>query len=63
VHTAGTVHVHCGKKIEFSCYPGGSGTYIPEKDMLSNSKGLPETVEYGKLQFSQCDIDIIKLLR
>jgi AAA15 family ATPase/GTPase len=62
-HTNEAVHVHCGKEIEFCCYPAESGTYIPEKDMLSNSKGLPETVEYGKLQFNQCDIDIIKKAR
>jgi AAA15 family ATPase/GTPase len=62
-HINEVVRVHCGKEIEFSCYPAESGTYIPEKDMLSNSKGLPETVEYGKLQFNQCDIDIIKKAR
>ena len=37
--------------------------YIPEKDMLSNAKGLPETVEYGKLQFEITDIAIIKQAR
>jgi AAA15 family ATPase/GTPase len=37
--------------------------YIPEKDMLTNSKSLPETVEYGKLQYSKCEIDIIKKAR
>jgi AAA15 family ATPase/GTPase len=62
-HINEMVRVHCGKEIEFRCYPAESGTYIPEKDMLSNSKGLPETVEYGKLQFNQCDVDIIKKAR
>ena len=33
--------------------------YIPEKDMLSNSKGLPESVMYGKAQFTIFDVDII----
>jgi predicted ATP-dependent endonuclease of OLD family len=37
--------------------------YIPEKDLLSNSKGLPETVEFGKLQFTDYEIDIIKKAR
>jgi predicted ATPase len=37
--------------------------YIPEKDMLSNSKGLPETYEYGKAQYTQCEIDIVKKAR
>jgi AAA15 family ATPase/GTPase len=37
--------------------------YIPEKDMLTNSKSLPETVEYGKLQYNRCEIDIIKQAR
>jgi AAA15 family ATPase/GTPase len=37
--------------------------YIPEKDLLSNSKGLPETYEYGKAQYTQCEIDIVKKAR
>jgi predicted ATPase len=37
--------------------------FIPEKDMLSNAKGLPETVKYGKAQFTQCEIDIIEKAR
>jgi AAA15 family ATPase/GTPase len=37
--------------------------YIPEKDMLTNSKSLPETVEYGKLQYSRFEIDLIKQAR
>jgi predicted ATPase len=37
--------------------------YIPEKDLLSNSKGLPETAEFGKLQFTDYEIDIIKKAR
>ncbi|MDR1841610.1 MAG: AAA family ATPase [Holophagales bacterium] len=37
--------------------------YIPEKDMLSNSKGLPETVKYGKAQFNRIEIDIIEKAR
>jgi predicted ATPase len=37
--------------------------YISEKDMLSNSKGLPETVKYGKAQFNKIEIDIIKKAR
>lgn len=37
--------------------------YIPEKDMLSNSKGLPETYEYGNAQYTQCEIDIVKKAR
>jgi len=40
-----------------------SSIYIPEKDMLSNSKGLPETYEYGKAQYTQCEIDIVKKAR
>jgi len=38
---------------------GAKCVYIPEKDLLSNSKSLPETVQYGKLNFAQTDIDII----
>jgi predicted ATP-dependent endonuclease of OLD family len=37
--------------------------YIPEKDLLSNLKGLPETYEYGKAQYTQCEIDIVKKAR
>jgi AAA15 family ATPase/GTPase len=37
--------------------------FIPEKDMLSNAKGLPETVEYGKAQYTQVEVDIIKRAR
>jgi AAA15 family ATPase/GTPase len=37
--------------------------YIPEKDILSNSKGLPESVMYGKAQFTVFDIDIITKAR
>ena len=37
--------------------------YIPEKDLLSNSKGLPETYEYGKAQYTQCEIDLVKKAR
>jgi predicted ATPase len=59
-----------------SCYTAGGtfdvnfdtkvitgAVYIPEKDLLSNSKGLPETVEFGKLQFTDYEIDIIKKAR
>ena len=42
---------------------GYQAVYIPEKDMLSNAKGLPETWEYGDSDFSQIDIDIIKKAR
>ena len=37
--------------------------YIPEKDLLSNSRKLPESVEYGNLQFTRCEIDLIKKSR
>jgi AAA15 family ATPase/GTPase len=37
--------------------------FIPEKDMLSNSRGLPETFEYGNAQFTRTEIDIIKKAR
>lgn len=37
--------------------------FVPEKDMLSNSKGLPETYEFGNAQFTQTEIDIIKKAR
>lgn len=37
--------------------------FIPEKDMISNSKGLPETYKFGKAQFTQTEIDIIKKAR
>jgi AAA15 family ATPase/GTPase len=53
----GTFDVDVDKKIITGA------VYIPEKDMLSNSKGLPETVEFGKLQFTDCEIDVIKKAR
>jgi hypothetical protein len=31
--------------------------------LLSNSKKLPESVEYGDLQFTRCEIDLIKKAR
>jgi predicted ATPase len=37
--------------------------FIPEKDMLSNSRGLPETFEYGNAQFTRTEVDIIKKAR
>jgi hypothetical protein len=37
--------------------------FIPEKDLHSNSRGLPETVEYGKASFTQIEVDIIKKAR
>ncbi|MDR1532707.1 MAG: AAA family ATPase [Clostridiales bacterium] len=37
--------------------------YIPEKDLLSNAKGIPETAEFGKAEFSSFEIDIIKKAR
>lgn len=46
-----------GNKGIFSC------VFIPEKDLLSNSKKLPESVEYGELQFTRCEIDLIKKAR
>jgi ABC-type polar amino acid transport system ATPase subunit len=40
-----------------------SAVYIPEKDILSNAKGLPETYEFGKAQYTQCEVDIVKKAR
>jgi predicted ATP-dependent endonuclease of OLD family len=42
-----------------------AAVYIPEKDMLSNAKGLPETVKYnkGKAQYTQAEIEIIEKAR
>jgi energy-coupling factor transporter ATP-binding protein EcfA2 len=40
-----------------------SRVYIPEKDMLSNSRSLPETWESKRLPFNRCEIDIIKKSR
>jgi AAA15 family ATPase/GTPase len=40
-----------------------SAVYIPEKDVLSNAKGLPETYEFGKAQYTQCEVDIVKKAR
>jgi AAA15 family ATPase/GTPase len=40
-----------------------NSVFIPEKDLLSNSKKLPESVEYGELQFTRCEIDLIKKAR
>jgi predicted ATPase len=37
--------------------------YVPEKDLLSHSKKLPESVEYGGLEFTRCEIDLIKKAR
>ncbi|MDR1482654.1 MAG: AAA family ATPase [Synergistaceae bacterium] len=37
--------------------------FIPEKDLLSNSRGLPETYEYGNAQYTQCEIDVVKKAR
>jgi energy-coupling factor transporter ATP-binding protein EcfA2 len=37
--------------------------FIPEKDLLSIAKGLPESYEYGQTDFNKCDIDIIKRAR
>ena len=33
--------------------------YIPEKDLLSNAKGLPESAMFGKAQFSMYEIGVI----
>ena len=41
----------------------GDCIFIPEKDMLSHSKGLPETVRHGNAQFSQIEVDIIERAR
>jgi AAA15 family ATPase/GTPase len=40
-----------------------NAVYIPEKDILSNAKGLPETYEFGKAQYTQCEVDIVKKAR
>jgi energy-coupling factor transporter ATP-binding protein EcfA2 len=40
-----------------------SSVFIPEKDLLSNSRGLPETTEHGKAEFTHTEIDIIKKAR
>jgi len=40
-----------------------NSVYIPESDMLSHSKGLPETYKYGNAQFAQQEIDIIERAR
>jgi AAA15 family ATPase/GTPase len=40
-----------------------NAVYIPEKDLLSNSRGLPETVEYGKASFNRTEVDVIKKAR
>jgi predicted ATP-dependent endonuclease of OLD family len=42
-----------------------SAVFIPEKDMLSNAKGLPETVKYSKdkAQYTQTEIEIIEKAR
>jgi predicted ATP-dependent endonuclease of OLD family len=42
-----------------------SAVCIPEKDMLSNAKGLPETVKYSKdkAQYTQTEIEIIEKAR
>lgn len=37
--------------------------FIPEKDVISNSRGLPETYKYGKAQFTRTEIDIIEKAR
>jgi predicted ATP-dependent endonuclease of OLD family len=37
--------------------------YIPEKDMLSNSRSLPETWKSKWLSFNRCEIDIIQKSR
>ena len=37
--------------------------YIPEKDLLSNAKGLPESVLYGNAQFTRFEIDVIMKAR
>jgi predicted ATPase len=37
--------------------------YVPEKDILSHAKGLPETYEFGKAQYTQCEVDIVKRSR
>jgi energy-coupling factor transporter ATP-binding protein EcfA2 len=50
-------------RIRLTCEDVDGGVYIPEKDMLSNSKGLPETVKYGKLQFTRCETEIIERAR
>jgi predicted ATP-dependent endonuclease of OLD family len=40
-----------------------NSVYIPEKDLLSNSKGLPETVRYGNAEFTLCEIELIEKAR
>jgi len=37
--------------------------FIQEKDMLSNSKGLPEIYKYGKAEYTQFEIDVIEKAR
>jgi energy-coupling factor transporter ATP-binding protein EcfA2 len=37
--------------------------YIPEKDLLANARGIPETAEFGKAEFSRFEIDVIKKAR
>jgi hypothetical protein len=58
--------------MELSLHPKQNGlskkwpaVYIPEKDMLSNAKGLPETVKYSKdkAQYTQTEIEIIEKAR
>ena len=63
-------HSEDGKKFndEYTANPlvyniNKNSVYIPEKDMLSNSKGLPESVIYGKAQFTIFDIDIVMKAR
>jgi ABC-type arginine transport system ATPase subunit len=53
------------KYLEFErwCKRKLNAVYIPEKDLLSNSRGLPETVEYGKASFNKTEVDIIKKAR
>jgi predicted ATPase len=53
----GTGFIHKGSISAFN------SVFIPEKDLLSNSKKLPESVEYGELQFTRCEIDFIKKAR
>jgi AAA15 family ATPase/GTPase len=37
--------------------------FIPESNLISHSRGLPETVKYGKLNYSVSEIDIVEKAR
>jgi predicted ATP-dependent endonuclease of OLD family len=59
-----TMELFCALK-QNSISKKWSAVYIPEKDMLSNAKGLPETVKYNKdkAQYTQTEIEIIEKAR